>query len=73
MTDVNLTTADGGELPEVGPTRIRILEDGSRTDNRIGAIASMMPAGVSGPSAAPPPYARRDFSHHQRHSPVHPW
>lgn len=38
-----------GELPEMGPTRIRILEDGSRTDNRIGAIASMMPAGVSGP------------------------
>ena len=49
MTDVNLTTAEGGELLEVGSTQIRILEDGSRTDNRISSIASMMPAGVSGP------------------------
>lgn len=49
MKDVNLTPAEGGELLEVGSTQIRVLEDGSRTDNRIGAIASMMPAGVSGP------------------------
>lgn len=49
MSDVNLTTAGAGELLEVGPARIRILESGSRTDNRIGAIASMLPAGVPGP------------------------
>lgn len=49
VKDVNLTTSEGGELFEVGPTRIRVLEDGSRTDNRIGAVASMMPAGVVGP------------------------
>ena len=49
MTDVNLITTDGGELLEVGTTRIRVLEDGSRTDNRIGAIASVVPGGVSGP------------------------
>ncbi len=49
MPDVNLTAADGGEPLTIGPTRIRVLEDGSRTDNRIGAVASMLPAGVSGP------------------------
>ena len=49
MSDANLTTASTGELLKVGPTRIRVLEDGSRTDNRIGAIASLLPAGVSGP------------------------
>jgi mannose-6-phosphate isomerase-like protein (cupin superfamily) len=49
MSDVNLTTANAGELLEVGPTRIRVLEDGSRTDNRIGAIATMLPSGVAGP------------------------
>jgi len=49
MKDINLTPAAGGELLELGPTCIRVLEDGSRTDNRIGAIASMMPPGVAGP------------------------
>ena len=49
MSDANLTTANTGELLKVGPTRIRVLEDGSLTDNRIGAIASLLPAGVSGP------------------------
>jgi mannose-6-phosphate isomerase-like protein (cupin superfamily) len=49
MSDANLTTASAGELLKVGPTRIRVLEDGSRTDNRIGVIASLLPVGVSGP------------------------
>jgi len=49
MSDVNLTAADGGEPLAIGPTQIRVLEDGSRTDNRIGAIASLLPGGVSGP------------------------
>lgn len=49
MTDVNLITAGSGELLEIGSTQIRVLEDGSRTDNRIGAVASILPAGVSGP------------------------
>lgn len=49
MADVNLIAADAGERLEVGPTRLRILEDGSRTDNRFGAIASILPAGVAGP------------------------
>lgn len=49
MSDVNVVTAGAGEPLEVGPTQIRVLEDGSRTDNRIGAVASVMPAGVAGP------------------------
>lgn len=49
MSDPNLIFADSGELLEIGPTRIRVLEDGSRTDNRIGAIASILPSGISGP------------------------
>ncbi len=49
MSDVHLIAADGGEPLKIGQTRIRVLEDGSRTDNRIGALASMLPAGVSGP------------------------
>ncbi len=49
MSHVKLVTKDSGELLEVGPTRIHVLEDGSRTDNRIGAVASVLPAGVSGP------------------------
>lgn len=49
MTDVNLIPAGSGELLEVGSTQIRVLEEGSRTDNRIGAVASILPAGVSGP------------------------
>lgn len=49
MSDVTLIAANTGELLQIGSTRIRVLEDGSRTDNRIGAFASMLPAGVSGP------------------------
>jgi len=49
MSDVTVTIADAGELLQVGPTRVRVLEDGSRTDNRIGAIASITPPGVPGP------------------------
>ena len=49
MPDVNLSLAGTGELLEVGSTQIRILEDGSRTDNRIGAISSVLPAGAPGP------------------------
>ena len=41
--------AGGGELLEIGPVRMRILEDGSQRDNRIGAAISVMPAGSEGP------------------------
>ena len=41
--------ADGGELLEIGRMRMRILEGGSQTDNRIGAMMTLMPAGAKGP------------------------
>lgn len=34
---------------QLGPIRMRVLEDGSRTDNRIGAVEIIVPPGVAGP------------------------
>jgi mannose-6-phosphate isomerase-like protein (cupin superfamily) len=36
MTDVSIVTPDGGEVIELGPARIRILEDGDTTAHRLG-------------------------------------
>src|ERR1700734_4453907 len=36
MTDVSVVAPDGGEVIELGPARIRILEDGSTTAHRLG-------------------------------------
>jgi mannose-6-phosphate isomerase-like protein (cupin superfamily) len=49
MAAVNITAAGTGEAIQVGPIRIRVLEDGSRTDNRIGAVEIIVPPGVAGP------------------------
>jgi mannose-6-phosphate isomerase-like protein (cupin superfamily) len=49
VSTVNFTTTSAGEVIQVGPIRLRILEDGSRTDNRIGAVEIMLPPGVAGP------------------------
>jgi quercetin dioxygenase-like cupin family protein len=49
MSDVNVTAADAGELLQLGATRMHVLEDGSRTDHRIGATVSVLPPGVPGP------------------------
>ena len=34
--DVAVTRPDGGEAIQLGPVRMRILEDGSTTDHRLG-------------------------------------
>jgi len=49
MAAVNIAAAGTGEAIQVGPIRIRVLEDGSRTDNRIGAVEITAPPGVAGP------------------------
>ena len=49
MSTINITDADGGEILLIGPSQIRILEDGSRTDNRIGAVEVMVAARTPGP------------------------
>jgi mannose-6-phosphate isomerase-like protein (cupin superfamily) len=36
MTDVSIVAPNGGEVIELGPARIRILEDGSTTAHRLG-------------------------------------
>ena len=49
MLTVNFTNSLEGEVIQVGPIRLRILEDGSRTDNRIGAVEIMLPPGIPCP------------------------
>ncbi|WP_420608199.1 cupin domain-containing protein [Novosphingopyxis sp.] len=49
MSDVKVTIGDAGEVLQFGPTRVRILEDGSGTENRISAITSMMAPHTDGP------------------------
>ena len=36
MADVSVVGPDGGESIQLGPTRVRILEDGSTTEHRLG-------------------------------------
>jgi mannose-6-phosphate isomerase-like protein (cupin superfamily) len=36
MTSVSVVRPDGGESIQIGPTRVRILEDGSTTEHRLG-------------------------------------
>lgn len=36
MADMSIVGPDGGESIQLGPTRMRILEDGSTTDHRLG-------------------------------------
>ena len=55
MLTVNFTNSLEGEVIQVGPIRLRILEDGSRTDNRIGAVEIMLPPGI----ACPPRHLHR--------------
>jgi mannose-6-phosphate isomerase-like protein (cupin superfamily) len=49
MSGLNITAGGAGEILRIGPIRIRVLEDGSRTDNRIGAVEVTVPAGMAGP------------------------
>lgn len=49
MPEVNVTTISDGEVIRLGPVQIRVLEDGSRTDNRIGAVEITLPPSLPGP------------------------
>ncbi|KAI0972864.1 RmlC-like cupin domain-containing protein [Xylaria arbuscula] len=46
---VNVVPAKEGEILQLGPVKCRIMEDGSRTDNRIGAAEFTLPPNTSGP------------------------
>ena len=57
MSDVSVVGPDGGEVIDLGPARVRILEDGSATSHRLG-IGEITLA----PRSAGPPQHR-----HARH------
>ncbi|HEX4218672.1 MAG TPA: cupin domain-containing protein [Acidimicrobiales bacterium] len=47
--DVSITRPDGGDAIQLGPVRIRILEDGSTTGHRLGVGEITLPAHTEGP------------------------
>lgn len=49
MSTVTIITSTEGEVLKMGPVTIRILEGGSRTDNRLGAISLAVAPRTAGP------------------------
>jgi mannose-6-phosphate isomerase-like protein (cupin superfamily) len=49
MTLVSVVTPEDGELIELGPARIRILEDGSTTGHRLGLAEIVLAPRTAGP------------------------
>ncbi|MEY9837139.1 cupin domain-containing protein [Streptacidiphilus sp. EB103A] len=49
MTDVSVVGPDDGESIQLGPTRIRILEDGSTTGHRLGMAEITVAPHTDGP------------------------
>ncbi|KAF2442749.1 RmlC-like cupin [Karstenula rhodostoma CBS 690.94] len=48
---INFVPAKSGEILKLGHITCRVMEDGSRTDNRIGSAEFTVPAGTAGPPA----------------------
>ncbi|KAF2266453.1 RmlC-like cupin [Lojkania enalia] len=48
---INFVPAKAGEILKLGHITCRIMEDGSRTDNRIGSAEFTVPAKTAGPPA----------------------
>lgn len=46
MTNVSIVSGSSGETLKAGPIQIRVLEDGSRTDNQLGAVMITIPPKV---------------------------
>jgi mannose-6-phosphate isomerase-like protein (cupin superfamily) len=49
MNEVSVVTPDGGEAIQLGPVRMRILEDGTTTDHRLGLGEITLPPHTAGP------------------------
>lgn len=47
--DISIVTPDAGDTIQLGPIRMRILEDGSTTDHRLGIGEITLPPGTDGP------------------------
>ena len=46
---VHVVSPDEGEVIQVGPIRLRIIEDGSHTDHRVALVEATLPPGGAGP------------------------
>ena len=49
MADMSIVGPDGGESIQLGPTRMRILEDGSTTNHRLGVGEITLAPHTNGP------------------------
>jgi len=49
MTQVSVVAPDGGEAIQLGPIKMRILEDGRTTGHRLGVGEITIPPGTEGP------------------------
>jgi mannose-6-phosphate isomerase-like protein (cupin superfamily) len=49
MTGVSITGPEGGESIQIGPTLVRILEDGTTTQHRLGIGEITIPPHTDGP------------------------
>jgi quercetin dioxygenase-like cupin family protein len=49
MADVSVVGPDDGESISIGPTRVRILEDGSTTEHRLGMAEIILAPHTDGP------------------------
>jgi mannose-6-phosphate isomerase-like protein (cupin superfamily) len=49
MTEVSVVGPDDGEILLAAPARVRVLEDGSRTGHRLGAVEITVPPHTAGP------------------------
>ena len=49
MSEVSITGPEGGELALTGPTRLRILEDGTTTSHRLGIAEITIAPHTAGP------------------------
>jgi mannose-6-phosphate isomerase-like protein (cupin superfamily) len=47
--NVKLVANSTSEIIRIGPIKMYVLEDGSNTDNRLGAVTTIIPARTSGP------------------------
>ncbi|RFU28078.1 hypothetical protein B7463_g8261, partial [Scytalidium lignicola] len=48
---INFVTATNGEMISLGPIKMRVMEDGSRTDNRLSTVELIVPPHTDGPPA----------------------
>ena len=59
MPKVSIVRPDDGEMFSNGPLRMRLLEDGSSTDHRLGMAEIMMPRTRAGPHSTATPSTMR--------------